>query len=61
MNPNAEMSKADRKELKEDLSKSIPEDQHCQRCGEGKDSVDYCIVQGYKFLCDECLNEVTSE
>jgi len=57
MNPNAEMSKADRKELKQDLGKTVPENQHCQECGQVKDSVDYCIIQGFKFLCDKCLKE----
>ena len=62
MNPNHSMSKADRKELKADLDGhnfKVPEDQHCQRCGEVKDSVDY--VRGnteFDYLCNKCLQEV---
>lgn len=58
MNPNAEMSKADKKELKQDLSKTVLDNQHCQKCGQVKETVDYCVVQGYKFLCSQCLKDV---
>ncbi|MFB6208515.1 MAG: hypothetical protein ABEJ56_00060 [Candidatus Nanohaloarchaea archaeon] len=53
------MSKADRKELKDDLSRenSVPEDQHCQKCGQVKDSVVTGEVNGYDYLCEQCLKE----
>jgi len=56
MNPISGMSMGDRKELNEDLNSSS---QHCERCGKVKTIVDYCIIQGYKYLCNKSLEEVT--